>query len=160
MDNFGDLLYVLIGVAWLLYSFFKKKKSKQQPYSPTEQNAYEEKEEYNDESQLYEEEQYKEEPISKEEILKKIFNPIEEPAEAEPEPEPVIKYTAKSKSSAKQSIVPDVPKPSKVTHDESEELEAYADNSTSISDEEESDENDFDLKEAVVNSIILKRPDY
>ena len=156
MDNIGDLMYVLIGVGWLLYSFFKKKKPKPQPQNTEEQNTYdEEAEKYEEEDQMYEQEQ-----IGKEELLKKIFKTaeIEEPIDVIPEP--AVQYIAPPEPPKEQYIVPEVPKPVEVKDSTPKDTFSYEIESESTSPEEEAYQIEFDLREAVVNSIILKRPEY
>lgn len=164
MDNIGDLLYVLIGVGWLLYSFFKKKKPKPQPqpYNTEEQNTYEEEEVEEEVEEIYEEDDqvYEQEQISREEVLRKIFEAAETEEPVVVKAEPVVQYTAPPEPTPKPYIAPAVPKPVEIKADKSEESYAYEQEHESTSPEEEGDKIEFDLKEAVINSIILKRPEY
>ncbi len=158
MDNIGNLLYVLIGISWLLYSFFKKKKPKPQPqpYNTEEQNTYEEEQEdYVEEDQVHEQEQ-----ISKEEILRKIFESTETEEPVEAKPEPAVQYTAPPEPPKEHYIAPEVQKPVEVRVSEPEEDYWFEIDSESASAKEEGDEIEFDLREAVIDSIILKRPEY
>jgi len=75
-------------------------------------------------------------------------------------PEPAVQYNPPPEPPKEQYIVPEVPKPVEVKVSTPKDTFAYEIESESTSPEEEGGPIKFDLREAVINSIILKRPEY
>lgn len=164
-----DVLYILIGVAWVAYSIYsynqKAKKNKQtkqsHPYSEYESNQSD---------QLEEEEEYQEQPSAFDELISEfkskeahgdVISPLD--YQKSPVPEPLVS-SEESIHTEEEPMEDNSPLSQEMYEQYKETEEEFVDkddiNELSDSEDETGEEIDFDLKKAIIYSEILKRPEY
>jgi len=164
--DIGDLLYVLIGIAWVVYSFVKKKKKTASPGPDHAEEEYDEVyEETEGDQDIYEEDVHED---KRKNILEEIIKMAEAQADQteevsdptppkEAQPVPIIepdKMHANQHFSEGEGWIPNKDKEEKIPPKPPKEDPSYK------TQDEDEQGTEIDLREAIIHSEIINRPEY
>ena len=167
--DLGNYLYILVGIIWLIYSFVSKNKKRKTPQQENE-GTYQYESEVDEEPEdiIYEVEEEQENEKS---VLEELFV-IEKPkpvvtneqkapiVEQKSKPPPVEKTETEIVFEEGKGWIPkQVQQPSKANVRSRTTSQKHASKETEWV-EESPEAADFDLREAVIQSVIFNRPDY